>query len=126
MLSWQTQNGFKIEMELIERRCHVTFSGALDWTQDSDLITQCFNQVWTNTDIKCLLLDCRDLSFANRDGVLGTYFLALILEIKTQAREKHLRLFICLKSKKQAAILNLWGDGMWRKFKRHFIFDDPD
>lgn len=110
-----------------EGLCHVIISGELDWTKESPQITRCLDQVWNYSDLKVLEFDCRDLYFTNnKDGILGTYFLALITSLKERARDQHIRLIIYLKSKKQIALFNLWGKRKWRQFKRHLLFDDPD
>lgn len=116
----------KTEIIFKEGICLVVISGDLDWTKDSDVVTKCLDQVWSAEKITYLELDCRDLFFVTHDGVLGTYFLAVMLELKETARKKHVKLVIRLKSKKQASILNLWGNKMWRRFRRHLLFDDPD
>lgn len=122
----EADKALKTNISITEGICQVVISGELDWTKDSEVITKCLNEVWSNENITYLELDGRDLFFANNDdGTLGTYFLAVMLELKETARKRHVRLVIRLKSKKQASILSLWGNKMWRRFRRHLLFDDP-
>lgn len=122
----EIDKSLKTEVIFDDLVCRVTISGELDWTKDSGVITKCLEQVWSGQKIAYLELDCRNLFFISYEEVLGTYFLAVIMELKEKARENHVWLLIRLKSKKQAAILSLWGNKMWRRFRRHLVFDDPD
>ena len=117
---------FRANIDFIDGGCCVVLYGELDWTKDSKLITKCFDEAWSNDGISFLKIDCRDLFFIHNEEVLGAYFVALIISLKEMAKKRHVKLLIHLRSKRQAAILNLWGKKMWRKFKRHLTFDNPD
>lgn len=123
----ETNSKLSVDLSFNGDICKLVISGELDWTNNSDsgAITKCLEQIWSTENVNYLELDCRDLYFSNNDGAMGTYFLAVMIELKEKARQQHIRLFIRLKSREQASLLNLWGNKMWRKFRRHFIFDDP-
>lgn len=117
---------FRVNTKFENGGCLVVLFGELDWIKDIDVMTQCFNEVLAHQAISSINIDCRDLFFIRNDEVLGAYFMTLMISLKEMSKKRQITLLIHFRSKRQIAVLNFRGHKIWRQFKSHFIFDNPD
>lgn len=102
-----------IQTSISNSTFYILVKGELDWVNAPVAIHKQINKAFEG-EFTGLEIDFSGLSSARHEnGVLGTYFLALLIFLVRETKKREMNLKIILESRAQVEIINVVGNKMW-------------